>query len=63
MGVFDFQDIGWKYFTALISKSGKFLKLIKDNLLSQIFSETARKYAHHDLLFVKRGLMGDVLVG
>ncbi|RMC18202.1 hypothetical protein DUI87_05083 [Hirundo rustica rustica] len=62
MGVFNFQDISWKYYIAVISKSGKLLKFIKDNLLSQIFSKTTRKYAHHNLLFVKReGFLGDVL--
>lgn len=30
----------------------KFLKFIKDNLVSQIFSETTKKYAHHNLFVI-----------
>lgn len=30
----------------------KFLKFIKDNLLSRIFSETTKKYAHHNLFVI-----------
>lgn len=63
MGVFNFEDISWKYSTDVISKSEKFLKFIEDNLLSQVFSKATRKDALHSLLFVKRGFMGDVLVG
>lgn len=54
MGVFNFQDISWKYYIAGISKSGKFLKFTEDNLLSQVLSETIRKHSLHNLLFVKR---------
>ncbi|GAB0177355.1 anoctamin-2 [Grus japonensis] len=63
MGDFNFPDITWEYHTAVTSKSGKFLKCVEDNTLSQVFSEPARKDALLDLLFVNReGLVGDVMM-
>lgn len=48
----------------MTSKSGKFQWFVEDNFLTQVLSESARKDALLDLLFVtKEGLKGDVTVG
>lgn len=45
-------------------KSGKFLKHVEDNFLSQVFSKPTRKDAFLHLLFLNReGLMEDVMGG
>ncbi|GAB0208399.1 mitochondrial enolase superfamily member 1 [Grus japonensis] len=63
VGDFNFPDINWEYHTAVMSRSWKFLKFVGDNFLSQVLSESTRKDALLDLLFVNReGLMGDVMV-
>ncbi|KAK4810495.1 hypothetical protein QYF61_004275 [Mycteria americana] len=62
MGDFNFLDINWEYHSAVTSKSGKFLKFVEDNFLTQVLSEPTRKNALLDLLFVNReGLVGDVM--
>ena len=64
MGDFNFLDINWEYDTAVTSRSGKFLKIIGNNSLSQVRREPTRKDALLDLLFVNReGLVGNVMVG
>ncbi|KAK4810529.1 hypothetical protein QYF61_004492 [Mycteria americana] len=63
MGDFNFLDVNWEYHSAVTSKSGKFLKFVEDNFLTQVLSEPTRKDALLDLLFVNReGLVGDVMV-
>lgn len=63
IGDFNSPDFTWEYHTSVTSKSGKFLKYVEDNFLSQVPSEPARKDALLDLLFVSReGLVGDVMV-
>ncbi|KAK4819200.1 hypothetical protein QYF61_026816 [Mycteria americana] len=52
----------WEYHTAVMSRPWKFLKFVGDDFLSQVLSESTRKDALLDLLFVNReGLMGDVM--
>jgi len=58
------QTFNWEYHTAVTSNSGKSLKYVKDNFLTQVLSEPARKDVLLELLFVNReGLVGDVMVG
>lgn len=47
----------------MTSKSGEFQKYVEDNFLSHALSEPTRKDALLDLLFLNRGLVGDVMVG
>lgn len=54
MGDFSLSDMNWEYHTAETSKSGKVLKHIKDNFLSQVLREPTRKGAFLDLLFENR---------
>lgn len=54
MGDFNLSDMNWEYHTAMTSKSGKVLKHIKDNFLSQVLREPTRKGAFLDLLFENR---------
>ncbi|KAK4806962.1 hypothetical protein QYF61_027329 [Mycteria americana] len=62
MGDSNFPDINWEYHTVVTSKSGKFLKYVEDNFLSQVLCEPTRKDALLGLLFVNReGLVGDVM--
>ena len=64
MGDLNFPDINWEYHTAVMSRSWKFLKLVRGNFLSQVLSEPARKDALLDLLIMTReALVGDVMVG
>jgi len=64
MGDFNFPDISWEYHTAVMNKSGKFLKFAEDNFLLQVLSEPTRKDVLLGLLFVNReGPVGDVMVG
>jgi len=64
MGDFKFPDINWKYHTAVMSRSWKFLKFVGDNFLSQVLNEPTRKDTLLDLLSVNtEGLIGDVMVG
>lgn len=51
------------YHTAVTSKSGKFLKSVEGNFLSQVLSEPARKDALPDLLFMNRGGLVAVVGG
>lgn len=64
MEYFNFPDINCEYHIAVTNKSGKFQKFDEEKFLSQVLSESARKYALLDLLFVKReGPIGDVMLG
>ncbi|PKU28826.1 rna-directed dna polymerase from mobile element jockey-like [Limosa lapponica baueri] len=54
MGDFNFPHINWEYHIAETSRSGKILKFVEDNFLSQVLSEATRKDALLGLLFVNR---------
>jgi len=63
MGDFKFPNISWEYHDAVTSKSGKFLKVVDDDFLTQVLRESTSKDALLHLLFVnKEGHMGDVMI-
>ena len=65
MGDFDFPHISWEYHTvtAGTSKAGKSLQYVEETFFSQVLSESTRKGALLDLLFVNKELVGDAMVG
>lgn len=54
MGDFNLPDISWEYHAVVIFVSWKFLMFVGDNFSSQVLTETTRKDALLDLLFVNR---------
>jgi len=50
MGGFNFPDINWEYHVAVTSKSGKFMKFVESNFLSQVLSGATRKDALLDFI-------------
>lgn len=64
MGGFNFLDVNWKYHTAIMSRSWKFLKFVGHKFLPQVLSGPTRKDALLEMLFVNReGLVGGVTAG
>lgn len=60
VGSFNLPNVCWKHSTAERKQSRTFLKCVKDNLLTQLVKESARKGSLLDLLFTNReGLVGD----
>lgn len=58
------KDFNQKPHIPVMRKPWKFLKSVGGNFLSQVLSESTRKDALPDLLFVNtEGLMRDVMVG
>lgn len=61
LGDFNFPDITWEHPTALMRRSGKFLKLVEENFLSQVLREPPRKDSFLGLSVVNGE--GQVMVG
>ncbi|GAB0210072.1 hypothetical protein GRJ2_003473000 [Grus japonensis] len=63
MGDFNLPDVCWKYNIAERKQCRRFLECVEDNFLTQLVSEPTREGVLLDLLFVNRGLVGDVIFG
>lgn len=55
---FNFPDISWEHYPAVMSRSQKFLNSVGVNFLSEVMSEAARTDTLLDLTVVNRGLVG-----
>lgn len=62
LGDSNFSDINREHHTAVASKSGKLLKYVKDNFLSQILSLLTRKGMFLYLFMSTEGIMEDETV-
>ena len=60
---FNFPDISCKYNTALRKQSRRFPECVEDIFLTQLVSEPTRGGAPLDLLFMNRGVVGDMGYG
>lgn len=60
---FNLPNVCWKYNTAERKQPRRFLECLEDNLLTQLVRESTGGGSLVDVLFVNRGLLGDVVVG
>ena len=62
MGNVFLPGVCWRYNTTERKQSRRFLECVEDNFLTQLVAEPTRE-ATPLVLFVNRGLVGDVTVG